>query len=175
MPKIIENVKEKAVAEARRELLGEGYNAMTIRRVAAAIGIGTGTIYNYFPSKEYLAACVMLEDWQEMTSTFQRGQESGDARETIRRLFDLVRTYTERFRSSWEQYAEQESAFTMRHRYHTVLIRQLEQHVAAALPQETGQAKPWLSAFLAELILRFGTDGRSGYEAIAPAVEALLS
>ena len=56
MPKILENIREKAVAEAREELLGEGYRAMTIRRVAEQLGIGVGTLYNYFPSKEYLAA-----------------------------------------------------------------------------------------------------------------------
>ena len=75
MPKILENIREKAVAEAREELLGEGYRAMTIRRVAEQLGIGVGTLYNYFPSKEYLAAAVMLEDWQEEIRVFEQGPQ----------------------------------------------------------------------------------------------------
>ena len=55
MPKLLDNIKEKAIEEARREMLSDGYRAMTIRRVAKELGIATGTLYNYFPSKEYLA------------------------------------------------------------------------------------------------------------------------
>ena len=73
MPKIIENIRERAIEEARGELLRSGYAALTIRGIAAKLGIGLGTFYNYFPSKEYLAAAVMLEDWQELTGEFETG------------------------------------------------------------------------------------------------------
>ena len=176
MPKIIENVREKAIAEARRELLADGYDGMTMRRVAAEIGIGLGTVYNYFPSKEYLAAGVMLEDWRAMTRDFEtQPGSSSDACEVIRRLFDMVKAFTGRFLVSWKQYAEHGSALSMRRRYHSVLVTQLETYVAAALPKETAQEKPWLSAFLAELILRFASDGESSYRTVEPAVTALLS
>ena len=175
MPKIIENVREKAIAEARRELLEDGYDGMTMRRVAAELGIGLGTVYNYFPSKEYLAAGVMLEDWQDLMRDFEAQPAGADARAVIRRLFDLVKTFTGRFLVSWKQYAEHGSALSMRRRYHSVLVTQLEKYIAAALPEETGKEKPWLSAFLAELILRFASDGESGYGAVEPAVNALLS
>ena len=38
MPKLLENIKEKAIEEARREMLSDGYRAMTIRRVAKELG-----------------------------------------------------------------------------------------------------------------------------------------
>ena len=60
MPKIIENVRERAIAAAREMLAGEGYAAMTVRRVAQTLGIAPATLYNYYPAKENLAACVML-------------------------------------------------------------------------------------------------------------------
>ena len=71
MPKLLDNIKEKAIEEARREMLSDGYRAMTIRRVAKELGIAVGTLYNYFSSKEYLAAGVMLEDWQAQIQTFE--------------------------------------------------------------------------------------------------------
>ena len=155
MPKILENIKEKAISEARAEMLEEGYRTMTVRRVAGKLGIGVGTLYNYFPSKEYLAASVMLEDWQE----------------EIRRLFVLVQTFTGRYQKTWIQYEEQEKSESMRHQYHLVLVGQLRAFIEAALPDT---AEPWLASFLAELVLRFASDGHSGYEAIGEAACKLI-
>ena len=64
MPKIIENIRQNLLEEARRQVLQEGYSALTVRSVAAACGISVGTVYNYFPSKDMLIASFMLEDWQ---------------------------------------------------------------------------------------------------------------
>lgn len=65
MPKIIENPREKLMAEARRQTASFGYSAMTIRSVAKACRVSVGTVYNYFPSKEALVASYMLEDWKK--------------------------------------------------------------------------------------------------------------
>ena len=66
MPRIIENVKERAIIEARKVLEKEGYQALTVRGIADALAIGLGTVYNYFPSKDHLVACVILEDWMSL-------------------------------------------------------------------------------------------------------------
>lgn len=63
MPKVLENIREKLVLQAREQIRREGYSAMSIRSVAKACGIASGTVYNYFPSKETLVAAFMLEDW----------------------------------------------------------------------------------------------------------------
>ncbi len=65
MPKIIENLRQRLMDEAFEEIKRDGYAAMTIRSVAKAVGVGTGTIYNYFSSKEALVASFMLEEWKE--------------------------------------------------------------------------------------------------------------
>ncbi len=71
MPKIIEDVRESALALSRRILLEEGAQALTIRRVAADLGLGTGTIYNYLPSKDVLLAQIMLEDLHLLIALFE--------------------------------------------------------------------------------------------------------
>ena len=71
MPKLIENVRENLILEARRQVEAEGYSAMTIRSIAEACGIGTGTFYNYFKSKEHLVAAYMLEDWDRLLSEME--------------------------------------------------------------------------------------------------------
>lgn len=173
MPKIIENVRERAVAEARRALTAEGYSAMTVRGVARELGIAPATIYNYFPSKETLAACVMLEDWQKRTGEFQAAERL-PARETVRALFAMVRSFAEEYVRSWTQYEPGDRSAAMRRHYHPVLVEQLSGYIRRALPPERAAAEPWLAPFLAELVLRFGSDGESGYEEIEPAVAKLL-
>ena len=64
MPKIIENVREQLLTEARRQIAERGYSKTTIRSVAGACGLGVGTVYNYFRSKELLIASFILEDWR---------------------------------------------------------------------------------------------------------------
>ena len=67
MPKIIENIKEQIIEEAKKQLFENGYSKTTIRSVAAACGIGVGTMYNYFSSKDMLISTFMLEDWKNCT------------------------------------------------------------------------------------------------------------
>ncbi|MBE6553212.1 MAG: TetR/AcrR family transcriptional regulator [Ruminococcaceae bacterium] len=65
MPKIIENVREQLLAEAKKQILERGYADTTIRSVSSACGLGIGTVYNYFKSKELLIATVVYEDWKK--------------------------------------------------------------------------------------------------------------
>jgi len=68
VPKIIENVREQLLAEAKKQILTQGYAATTVRSVAGACGLGVGTVYNYFESKEMLIASFMYEDWKKYLS-----------------------------------------------------------------------------------------------------------
>ena len=65
MPKIIENVRELLLETAKEQIRLQGYSKTTIRTVASACGLGVGTVYNYFKSKDMLIATFMLEDWRE--------------------------------------------------------------------------------------------------------------
>ena len=71
MPKIIENLKDRLMTEARWQIDQNGYAAVTIRSIATACGVGVGTVYNYFPSKESLIATYLLEDWNKCIATIQ--------------------------------------------------------------------------------------------------------
>lgn len=53
--------REEAIIDATNELLaGKGYDAMVMDDIAGAVGIAKGSLYKHFPSKEALAAAVMI-------------------------------------------------------------------------------------------------------------------
>ena len=64
MPKIIENIRERLLEEARKQVMTNGYSSLTIRSAAKACGVSVGTVYNYFSSKDMLVAGFMLKDWK---------------------------------------------------------------------------------------------------------------
>ena len=68
MPKIIENLRQQLLLEAKRQIREYGYAKTTVRSVAKACGVGVGTVYNYFESKDLLIANFMFEEWKEYLS-----------------------------------------------------------------------------------------------------------
>lgn len=67
MPKVIKNLRETILSEAKNILLTENFNALSIREIAKRCNIGTGTFYNYFSTKEQLAAEIFREDWKKVS------------------------------------------------------------------------------------------------------------
>ncbi len=175
MPKLIENIRERAISEAREILIRDGYAALTIRGIARRLDIGVGTIYNYFPSKEYLAAGVMLEDWQELTKGFDAHHADLPAESVIADLFTLVQTFTERYDPAWREYEQTGGSRSMVNQYHGMLAEQFTGYIQKSLSPGQQEREPYLARFLAEITIRFGSDVSIPYGMISPAVHKLLS
>ena len=86
MPKIIENLQQRLKDAAREQVREVGYAAMTIRSVATACGIGVGTVYNYYASKDELLAAWMLDDWNECIAAMERGTAEEENAEAVARI-----------------------------------------------------------------------------------------
>ena len=94
MPKIIENLPERLQSAARRQIEEAGYSAMTVRSVAKECGVGVGTVYNYYPSKEALVAAFLLVDWrQTMEAMHQASEQSSHCEPVLERMYAELKQF----------------------------------------------------------------------------------
>lgn len=158
MPKIIENVKEQLLAEAERQIKEFGYSKMTIRSVAGACGLGVGTVYNYFPSKDVLIASFMLEDWQR-TLTKMRSVDSREPREVLLAVYNSLGEFIDSHRTLFSD-PEAAKSFGASHTgYHKLLRRQIADTVIPVL-SKTAENGEFLAEFIAESVLTWTMEGR---------------
>lgn len=156
MPKIIENLPERLAEEARRQIEESGFSAMTIRSVAKGCGVGIGTVYNYYPSKEALVATFMLGDWKDCVASIQSCADEAHTPETVLRLiYEKLRLFMEQYDPIFRDESAAVSYTGSTSKYHSVLRDQL------AAPLRKFCRDDFTAQFIAEAMLTWTVAGTS--------------
>jgi AcrR family transcriptional regulator len=79
--------RERIVEAALDLFRRQGFEATTTREIAQAAGTATGTLFNYFATKEAILACLAAEALSKARGDFARQAIAGDLEE---KLFALV-------------------------------------------------------------------------------------
>ncbi len=102
MPKIVDHDKQReALLDASFRMFAEqGYDASTMRRLAAAAGVSTGALYHYFPDKpSILAAMFELLTRRDIARIQNRLPVDAAVPARIAALFAFLRENTEYLRA----------------------------------------------------------------------------
>lgn len=70
--------------EAARDVLGQGGPEASLEAVARQAGVGTGTLYRHFPTREALFQAVYRHEVEDLILLAGRLQDTGDAVEALR-------------------------------------------------------------------------------------------
>jgi len=65
--------RQRILEAAKGLLLADGWNHTTTRGIAIAAGIATGTLFNYFPTKEAIAAALIADALEGAAKEFREG------------------------------------------------------------------------------------------------------
>ncbi len=168
MPKIIENLEDKLIREAMRQIGEVGYGATTIRSVASGCGVGVGTVYNYFPSKEALVAKFMLEDWRSCIAAIEAVSTYSDSpKSVVLCICDQLRLFIDRHASIFRDEAAAAGFTGSFSQYHGILRSQL------AKPLRKFCKDDFSAEFIAESLLTWTSAGKK-FEDLYPIVEVLF-
>ena len=154
MPKIIENIRAKLLEEAKRQVEEQGYSAMTIRSVATACGVGVGTVYNYFSSKDMLVASFMLEDWMTCLGNIQTDcTEEADSKEVLHRIYVELLSFKEKYTGLFADENALGSYSASFPKRHQMLRSQLAAHILILTRRQKKADPEFLADFIAESML----------------------
>ncbi len=150
LPKIIENVKEQLLEEVRKEIESVGYAGTTIRSVAKGCGVGVGTVYNYFKSKEMLIASVVAEDWHLCLNDFKSSPPKAP-KDTLKNLYDMLIAFSSEHKNIFRDPQAVKKFFSEFLENHEILRNQIAELI---LPLCIKNENPeFLSKFIGESLL----------------------
>jgi AcrR family transcriptional regulator len=167
MPKIIENIREKLLEEAKRQVREQGYSSMTIRSVATACGVGTGTVYNYFPSKDILVVSFMLDDWKICIETISKGIGlADDVKAALYCMYVELLKYKEKYERLFTDENAEAGYMSCVVKRHHLLREQLAEPIKIWTCNQDRVDSEFLAEFVAENMLTL-TMGGKDFEMIA--------
>ena len=170
MPKIIDNVREELLKEAKRQVNEEGYAQTTICSVAKGCGIAIGTVYNYFPSKDMLIATFMMEDWSIAFSSIKK-YENPNKRERIESIYKAILSFAEKYEDLFKEKEAVKAFNSSLSEKHPILISQLSSLILPVV--EDKENKEFTASFIAEALLLWAMKGTE-FEILYQIIEKLL-
>lgn len=160
MPKIISNVREQLLDEAKKQIAERGYGKTTIRSVASACNLGVGTVYNYFKSKDMLVATFMAEDWQACIAHI-KNQSSEHPEVVLQSIYNALVDFASRYQSLFCDSDAEKVFVTVFSERHKQLRDQLVELIIPICKQSTVPDKRFLAEYIAESLLTWTVAGVS--------------
>ncbi len=168
MPKIIEDLPRRLMEEARRQVQESGYSALTIRSVAKGCGVGVGTVYNYYASRDALVASFLLTDWNSCLEAIRTEAENAVHPEPVLwKVYESLKQFLQQHEAVFRDESAAVGFSGASGHYHSLLRSQL------ADPIRRFCCDDFTAEFIAEAMLVWTVAGKS-FEEIYQLIQKLI-
>ncbi len=86
-------LREKILEASRSVLFTNGYDALSMRKIATATGVSATSIYLYFKNKDHLVHTIIEESVEELSSAIEKG--ASRVKGTINQFEAIIRSYVD--------------------------------------------------------------------------------
>lgn len=172
MPKIIENLREQLLTEARQQIEERGYSETTVRSVAKACGIGVGTVYNYFPSKEMLVGAVVYEDWKEHLKDMQT-LPTDDSRVLLGGIYESLMSFAAKNEKLFSDSDAAKIAAIGSSRRHKMLRDQIAAFITPLCGEKNVPNASFAAEFISEALIGWAME-KCPFETVYPLFEKII-
>lgn len=174
MPKIIENIRGMLIEEAQNQIIANGYENVTIRSIARGCGLGLGTFYNYFKSKDTLIATFLLEDWQKRISKVEEAtKDENDPMTVVRELHNEIENFIKVHHSIFSAPSAIKAFNMTSANYHRFVRNQVSIPIYNVCVKENIPDPEFLALFVAESIITWTVD-KKDFEEVAAIIKKLF-
>ncbi len=172
MPKIIENIRDQLLTEAKKQMTERAYSDITIRSIASACSLGVGTVYNYFKSKEMLIGSVLYEEWK-MHLAKLHSFDTGDPYCLFHGIYDSICSFTKENEKLFSDENAMKLASTSFSNRHRLLRDQIAFIILPLCKQRKVDNAVFTSQFISESLIAWSVEGKE-FDTVYPLLEKLI-
>jgi AcrR family transcriptional regulator len=134
--------RRSAILQAARAVFArKGYDSTVVEDIASEAGIGKGTLYLYFPSKEQIYLAALIEDARLLDQETRRAiQAAGSWQDALRAYMEVRLRYFEQHQDFVRIYMTEFRGMCLQARPGTAELRRLAEESEAQLAQCFAQA-----------------------------------
>lgn len=182
MPKMLpDNIKEEILATTRRLVIERGYNKISIRDIAKASGIASGTFYNYFDSKQAVLSALLADDWNRMQTFLKTQSTTSDLAviEQLEQVFSNLKAMMLSVHELWALGFPDDFASETMNKM-AQIKRQLRIDFAQTIRKTIqGHTEPereeFLSGFIARMFFSYAYEPNSSFEDIRFIIKRIIT
>ncbi len=184
MPKNLTNVKEDILTVTRQLIKETGYAELNIRNIAARCGVATGTVYNYYSSKNQIIAEILLNEWKLMLRRIdQNTRHPGPGIDKLKIIYDELNNFMINVHGKWFQTHPVENTEEMNmsklNEKRKLLRNQISEKVLALVQPAAGKEQHTREAMdtsdiIAHVLISYSNE-EAEFSRIRPALAALLN
>ncbi len=155
MPKILDQVENKILEAAKKQIFEEGIIDFSLRTIAKECDIAVSTIYNYYKNKEKLIETIILEDWFAALYKMDVGIENASLiEEGFLVICTSIRDFIAKYNKAWSQFHGSIYSIASRHQ---LLLDQIKVRIERILEKFEYEEDKKMSNILAECVLACST------------------